>query len=177
MDAELAEEVIQSSRLKTVLYLVISVAFTAISPLLIRSESAKDQVVGWLCLALFGTGVVVFVWTLIRPMSLVLDSHGFTLSGGLVRKPRRELWSDITGFHVWSLPRGGTMIGYGYVPGARKPSALRSFNQSMGAEAALPKGWKLGPKAMVERLNDYRERALNAGGPTQTPTAAHAHVR
>ena len=52
------------------------------------------------------------------------------------------------------------MIGYNFAPGVRKSSVMRSITKSLGAEAALPKGWQFSPEEMAVLLNEYRRRAM-----------------
>jgi hypothetical protein len=155
-------EMIHGSRVKAVLYLLLSAGFVACSPLLIQSVDLKEQIGGWLGLTFFGAGALVFAWLIIRPQRLTLNKKGFTLSGGLVWSPKTELWQNTTAFFLYSLPRSGTSIGYNYVAGVKKDTALLRVNRTLGAEASLPRVWKGSPKLMAGRLNDYRAQALRA---------------
>jgi hypothetical protein len=151
---------ITGSRLKTALYLALSIAFVAGGVWVVGHPSqAKDLIYGWLSIALFGLGALVFIWLLARPQVLRLDSEGFSLRGGVTRAPQFTRWRDVQTFFVFRLPRGGTMIGFNYTEG-RQPSKLSALARLAGAEGALPKGWPKSPEAMVVILNDYRERAL-----------------
>jgi hypothetical protein len=152
---------ITGSRLKTILYLAMSLAFVAGGVWVIGHPSqSKDLIYGWLSIALFGLAALVFGWLLARPQVLRLDAEGFSLRGGLVRSPRVTRWRDIQPFFVFRLSRGGKMIGFNYAEG-RAPSTTLAFVSGLaGAEAGLPKGWPKSPEAMVVILNDYRERAL-----------------
>jgi hypothetical protein len=152
---------ITGSRLNAALYLVLSIVFVACGIWLVgHPAQAKDLIYGWLSIALFGLGALVFVGLLARPQVLRLDSDGFSLRGGLVRSPRLTLWRDVQPFFVFRLSRGGKMIGFNYAEGPA-PSKTQAFVSGLvGAEGALPRGWPKSPEAMVTLLNDYRERAL-----------------
>jgi hypothetical protein len=153
---------IATSRGKTALYLAMSLAFVAIALFGLQDPdraSSKLQ----LCLAFFGLCSVVFVWLLIRPQRLLLDSEGFTLLGGFVRSPKKVCWCDIDAFFVYRLPRGGKMIGFNYRPDAPRGAVVR-FARRLGAEGTLPKGWPIGPDKMVAELNAFRLQALDARG-------------
>lgn len=152
-------EEIKSSRGKTVLGLLVSLTFVAIF-VAIPSEPAADSHKAWLGGGFFGLCSVVFACLLIRPQRLSLTPTGFTVSGGLIRSPKHVLWRDVDSFFEYRLPRGGTMVGYRFVPGARSDSALIRVSRSLGAEAALPKGSPESTEQLVERLNAYRARAL-----------------
>jgi hypothetical protein len=152
-------EEIKSSRGKTTLLLLISLVFVAVSAV-IPSESDAERYKSWLGGGFFGLCSVVFTFLLIRPQRLLLAPTGFTVAGGLVRSPKQVLWRDVTPFFVYRLARGGSTIGFNFVPGARKNSTLIRVNRLVGAEGALPKGWPESPERMVERLNAYRAQAL-----------------
>ena len=156
---------ITSSRGKTFLYLLAALAFVAIAILHLRT-SREDLFVTWLGLIFFGLGVPAFGWLLIRPQRLVLDAQGFTVSGGMIRTPWTIRWQDVSEFLVIRLPRGGKMVGFNYVPGARKTTALGRIARMSGADGGLPKSWPGSVEDMVDLLNDYRIRATG-GGRTQ----------
>ncbi|MER8429930.1 STM3941 family protein [Mesorhizobium caraganae] len=151
--------VIRASRGKTLLLLLASLVFVFASVFLIRA-SESDETGLWWGIAFFRLCALVFAWALVRPQTLMLDGNGFAVGGGFVRSPHHIPWKDVQGFYVYSLPRGGKMIGYNFEPGARKDSALRSVARSLGAEAALPKGWPFSPEEMAVLLNEYRRRAM-----------------
>ncbi len=151
---------IQASRLKTIGLLAGSLAFVAAGAF-IQSRSPTIEPMAWLCMVFFGLGVVVAIVQLVRPQRLLLDNEGFTLVGGMVRRPRKERWADVRGFVVFRLPRGGTMVGYNYAPGAEPKSKLLAISRGMGCDAGLGKGWPGGDAAMVEQLNAYRQQALS----------------
>jgi len=152
--------VIRGSRGKTLLLLLACLAFALGSAFLIYVSKDDDTIGLWFCMALFGPGALVFAWLLVRPQMLVLNPQGFILGGGLVRSPKLVQWKDIEGFHVYSLPKAGEMIGYNFAPGVKKSSVMRSITKSLGAEAALPKGWQFSPEEMAVLLNEYRRRAM-----------------
>ena len=152
-------EEIKSSRGKTVLFLLISLAFVATS-VTIPSEDAAENYKSWFAGAFFGVCSVVFAWLLIRPQRLLLAPTGFTFAGGLVRSPKHVLWRDVNPFFVNRLKMGGKMIGYNFAPGARRDSTLIRVNRFAGNDGVLPKGWPESPELMVERINAYRARAL-----------------
>jgi len=114
-------------------------------------------------LSLFGLGSLVLIGLLIRPQVLSLDPEGFTLAGGLMRKPQRTLWRDIDKFFVYAVPSGGgDMVAYNYSPGKLPTTVAASLSHAMGADGGLPPGWSLPPAEMVERLNAYRQAVLGA---------------
>ena len=78
----LQTEVFVSSRSKTALMLLISLAFIACA--LFLPTDGTSQSWRYYGGAFFGLGVIVFAWLLIRPQRLTLDPEGFALSGGLI---------------------------------------------------------------------------------------------
>ena len=152
---------ILSSRLKYALYLAGSLAFVAIGLLLPRHEDPE----AWKLdagVVFFGLCSTIFIWLLIRPQRLTLDEEGFTLSGGLVRTPKKVRWRDVDEFFVYRLPKGGKLIGYNYRLNSCAASPMTKFNRQFGADAALPKGWAIPPEIMADELNTYRRQALES---------------
>jgi hypothetical protein len=155
------KEIVQSP-LKTTIAFLGSSAFVAIAALLpTRVGESNDW--RWWGGSFFGLCAVVFCWLLIRPQRLALDPEGFTVRGGFVRSPKRIPWRSIDPFFVYRLPRGGKMIAFNFRPGAKPHhTLLMKLNRRLGAEGSLPKLWPGSPDQLVEELNAYRERALEA---------------
>lgn len=163
-------QVIRESRVKMGGYLAISLAFVALFVwMALGSTSERDVLTGWIGVALFGVGALLFGWLLVRPQVLRLDAQGFVLEGGLVRTPKRIAWADIDRFFVVNAPRGGELILFSYLPGRAPPSRLGRLIHPYGADGGLPKNWTLSPKALVALLNDYRAKCAPAGTPAAEP--------
>jgi len=125
---------IVASRLKITGVLLGSLAFVAMAALLPSQGGDSDQWRLWGG-AFFGTCAVVFCWLLIRPQRLDLDPDGFTVSGGLVRSPKKIMWRSIEPFFVYRLPRGGKMIGFNFKPEARADrTLLMKLNRRLGGK-------------------------------------------
>lgn len=157
---------IVGSRWKAALYLALSLGFTAGGALMLN-DPKESKAAAMLCLVLFGLGSLVFLMMLIRPQRILLNSEGFELSGGLVRSPKLVRWRDVEPFFVYRLPRAGKMIGYNFRPGVKPDTRLRAIARSLGADAALPKGWPMSPDAMVEHLNTFRAQVLGERMPSR----------
>lgn len=97
-----------------------------------------------------------FVAMLFRPLRLRLDPEGFTLSGGLNQTPKKTEWRDVGDFYVTPLGRGAKMVAFKYLEGAVVP-----FGGALGSSGIIPGVWPDGPESLAERLNDYRDAALN----------------
>ncbi len=157
----LEPKIIRGSLFKGVFNVLACAAFAVFGVMMIR-DGGPDAISGWFALVFFGGGGLVLLVTMVRPQVLTLDAQGFTISGGVSGKPRKTAWADIEDFFVYKLPRGGKMIGFNYVPSARKDGWMAKANQAFGADGALPKGWPGKPEDLAAELNAYRARALAA---------------
>jgi len=147
------QEEFVSSRTKTAWGLLISLAFVATSA---AAEAAGDT--NWKLrggLILFGISSLMCAWLMVRPHRLKLDPQGFTLSGGLLRSPKKTLWHDVGEFYVRRLRPGANMVAFTYAPEAKVP-----FGGSLGRSGGLPGMWPGGPEEVAWRLNQYREAIL-----------------
>jgi hypothetical protein len=154
--------VIQSSPLKTGLLLAGCLVFVGVGGWAYGQSTQRD----WgmlLAIAFFGLGIPIAAILLVRPQRLTLDSEGFTLSGGLMLKPRTTLWSEVTAFSVFRLPRGGKMIGYNLIP-AKEGMTTRLSRRLSGFDGGLPKMWSESAEGLAEELNAYRNQALLESG-------------
>lgn len=152
-------EVYRTARWKNLLLLAFSLMFVAIGPLMLRdAKETSDVIAAWFCMGFFGLGAVVFVLLLMRPMTLTLDPAGFVVEGGL-RPGKKVVWTDVSEFFLFKLPKGGKMIGYNYAQGRAPQSVLLKASRFVGADAGLPGMWNISKADLVDRLNDYRQRA------------------
>ena len=157
-----------SSRTKVLLAFFACAMFVGISVWQLSGASNGQQSWPIIGLVLFAPGLPICVWLLFRPQRLVLDADGFTLLGGLVRKPKKVPWRDIEPFFVYEIGGpylfpgiGRKAIGYNLRPEARANSVLSNVSRRFGADGALPPHlWPGSPDKMVEELNDYRSTAL-----------------
>lgn len=156
-----AERTITSSRAKTLFFLALSLGLLTLTIWAMRQADGADGRL-WISCVFFGACAASFAWLLIRPQQLHLDAQGFTIGGGLVRRPKMVAWTDVTGFFVYRLSRRGRMIGYNYAPGARPTSWLITLNHRLGVDGALPKSWPGSPETVAADLNAYRLAALAA---------------
>ncbi|MGZ9410444.1 MAG: hypothetical protein ACXW3J_07440 [Methylocystis sp.] len=128
-----------------------------------RTDGALAAVVVGFGVGFFGLCVCVFLVLLARPQTLLLDSVGFTLDGGLIRTPQKTAWRDVERFFVYRQGfTSPSMIGFDYAADRVPKHWLLKFNRAIGADNALPGGWALPTREMVARLNAYRARVLAA---------------
>jgi len=146
---------ILQSRGKNLLWLAFSLAFMGF----LVGSSPDSELKAWLAIGFFALCSAVFAWLLLRPHRLILEDHGFTLSGGFMWSPKTTAWTDVENFFVYSLGRGGKMIGYNFISAVRKTSLIARLSRRIAADAALPRGWPMSPEHMVEALDAYRIRA------------------
>jgi len=149
-------EVVQivESRGKVLLMLAGALVFVAIYTLLPDPNHQLPRSGGWF----FGLGAAVSLVLLLRPRKLTLNSNGFSLSGGLVRKPKTIVWGDVTGFFPLSIPN---MIGFNYSPDTKdKPRIARVSKRLAGADGGISGAWPCSNADLANQLNAYRERAL-----------------
>ena len=175
----LETEVFVSSRSKTALMLLGSVAFVSIA--LFLPSDGGSQAWRFYCGGFCGLCAIVFAWLLARPQRLTLDADGFTLSGGLIRsaKVKKIPWRDVQQFMIYRAPGyrglpGPKSIGMHFTPEAAERTTLARFNgRAFGVDGSLPGLWPDGPEKIVQKLNDYREQALRMsekyGGSTAPP--------
>jgi hypothetical protein len=161
---------IRESRLKVSGFLAGAIGLMAIGIWMVKwPDHASDVVWGWVDLVLCGAGALVFAWLLVKPQVLRLDEQGFTLDGGLLRRPRQVAWADVDRFFIYRGPRGVKIVGYNYRPGRAPQSALRKIASVLGAESDgdLPRNWTISPEALVALLNDYHAECAAAAQPPQ----------
>ncbi|PVM92208.1 hypothetical protein DDF62_03395 [Caulobacter radicis] len=162
VDTRLRPRTIKASRFKALLQLAITLVFVAVAALVVWVDPVGlIGLVGWLMLLFFGLAAALPILLLVRRRSLELDADGFTLRGGSIRFPRKVLWRDIEPLFVYRLPeRGGKMIGYRFLPAARKELGLERAADGLEVDEAMLDEWTRSPEKMVEDLNAYRRWAL-----------------
>ncbi|HEX4183245.1 MAG TPA: STM3941 family protein [Caulobacteraceae bacterium] len=152
-------QTITGSRSKAAVYLVGALAFSA-SGVWMTTNPGKPEDVwkGWFVAGFFGLCALVFSWLLLFPSVLILDTRGFSLGFGFRRDPRMIAWRDVDRFFIYRGDRGVKLIGFNYKPGRAPPSRLRGLVRAFGADAGLPKGWTMSPEALVDLLNQQKDR-------------------
>lgn len=137
--------------------LVGALVFVALYALLPDPNHEMPSWGGWF----FGLCVAVFIVLLLRPRQLTLNEDGFSISGGLARKPTTIQWEDVTGFFPLSIRLGSSMIGFNYSPGAKdKPRGAWVSKRLAGADGGISGAWPCSNADLANQLNAYRHRAL-----------------
>lgn len=145
--------VIAASRLKTARYLLGTLAGAA---LLLVLPGAGGAAARWVLGPCFALAVPMFAALLARPQRLMLDAHGFTLSGGLMTRPVSVAWSATTAFFVVHV-LGIALVGFDEVGAPPQPATL--FRRIVGADGAFAGIWAGSSAALVATLNAARDRA------------------
>ena len=148
---------ITQSRTKVVLLLAGSLAFVAAYALLPDPDHTLPVWGGWF----FGLCALVAAVLFLRPRALTLDEEGFSISGGLIRTPRKTAWKDVTGFFPISPAAGSSIVGFNYsADAASKPRGTWVAKHLSGADAGISGGWSCSTVDLARQLNAYRDRAL-----------------
>jgi hypothetical protein len=152
--------VLQSSRRRTALLLLLSVFFSVIGGLMI----ASDADFGWLVAAFGLVGTAVFAFMLVRPHRLELDERGFT-TVTLGRRWRVE-WSQCGEFRTWndSLTVGApAMVVFDCSAPSVRGHPLEATAEGLtGANSALPDTYGMSASKLAALLNDYRAASASA---------------
>ena len=110
----------------------------------------------WLCIAVFGLCLVLFLFMLIRPGRLEIDQRGIALT--TIGARRAYAWSQAANFRPTQVSLT-SMIGFDFVRPDGSSSALAGVNTALsGAAAALPAGWELNDADLAQLLNNARAR-------------------
>ena len=138
-----------SSRSRSVLNLLLSLIFVVIGVATWRDTD-------WVLrsgLIFFSFCAAIFVLLSLRPQRLKLDDEGLTLSGGLLLSAQKIRWHDISEFQVRRLHPGSRMVTFTYSSNVSLP-----IRRGLGRSGAIAGKWPGGPEAMVQRLNDYKDK-------------------
>jgi hypothetical protein len=163
-------ETYRQDRMTTVVCLIGCLVFLAIfigikfnpSPMLHEKdpESFKSLLL-WLTGPLFAAAALVFSVRLFRPVTLTLDPAGFSVTGGIRRVPKRWLWRDIEPFFLIKLNVFSSMVAFNCRSDHRRIELVSGLrNAKRRADIVLGTGWCLPGDRLLERLEDYRQRAL-----------------
>ncbi len=106
-----------------------------------------------LFIILGGTVVGLLACDLVWPARLTIDRKGLRQSG--LWRTRRWSWAEVADFRVLAVALGGRRVGFDYSVG-RGDGRLEGQGAPLGADAALPGGWELGPARLAELLNQAR---------------------
>jgi len=146
---------------KQTVLILICAAFVALGGFLV----SRGDAFGWVCVAFFGAGLLVFFLGLLPGSSyLELRRDGFEMSS-LYRKWFVR-WSDVESFFSRRIA-SNRMVCWDYVPEYQGHARGRRFSASLaGVEAALPDTYGRSANELAELMNEWRLRHRKAGGQT-----------
>lgn len=147
------------SRVKTSLYLLVSLMFATGGFFMIRDNEPK----GWFVSLFFGLCFLVFLAQMLPGCThLTVDDEGIEICS-LFRKSRIA-WRDIAQIGVYSLRNHGIrvtkMVGINYSPSYTKARTGRATAKALsGFEGALPDTYGLKAEDLALLLQYYRGKA------------------
>lgn len=151
----MSETVIKGSRAKVLLLLVACLLFTAAGVWMLRDPDI-DRTMAWLCIVLFGLGIPLALFMLVRPGSLTLRADGFTVR--TLWKSFDVAWDDVEAFHAWQNPYARQrLVAWSYRPGHAPAGALAGVSARLGAEGAMPGMMSLSTDKLVTLMNQRLE--------------------
>lgn len=151
----MSETVIQGSRGKSAVMLLVSGLFVLGGILMIRDPDVS-RAVAWLCLGFFGFCALVALATMVQPNRLVLRERGFTATA--LWRSFDVAWDDVEVFYVWKNPAAHQKLAaWRYRAGRAPRGALAAMSDSLGAQGSVPGLYGLSTPALVELLNSRLE--------------------
>jgi hypothetical protein len=150
-EALMPTRTLRMPRNRTLVLLLGACAFVAAGVLILPTS----PVTGWVAIAFFGIGVIVFVSEVVRPSSLTLDADGFSSRQNFGRNVQRR-WDECGPFRAFASS-GAKLLFYS-TPHAHETS-VRRFNTTLaGGDEALRAGYGgVDANALAHLLNQYRD--------------------
>lgn len=145
--------VIKTSFRKTLLILLLSLGFVAVSVWLID----KQPILGWVGVVFASLGILVSL-LMMRPnyMYLRLDRDGFDCVRG--SRHSRTRWRDVAHFQMVKLS-GNRMIAIHYSPDYHAQKTARAIAGSLaGIEGAIADHYAIPLDGLLQTLENYRQR-------------------
>jgi hypothetical protein len=144
-------KILKPSVFKTILCLLGSLCFVALTPLVID----KNAIAAWSGLILFGLGVIVFIIQLFPNTSyLKLTEEGFEVKS--LFKSHFTKWSDVESFEVGYLGNNKAVM-FNYSENHTKQKLGKQVASAMtGAEGGLPNTYGMKAKELAELMNEWK---------------------
>lgn len=163
--------VIQQSRWKTALFLLLSIVFVIGGIWMINDPDGSGRrsaeylhFWGWVTVLFFGLGFFALIGRLIRPSQLLLSPQGFTIRHFL--RQDHFPWGSVASFHVWSH-RGAKMPGWRLHDDSPEFGVGARISRGLGTDGSMGGGWDRSPEAIVALLQAWKDR--HAPEPVDTP--------
>jgi len=145
--------VLRPSRVKSLVMLLIGVAFTAGGIVMVRDGARW----GWFVLIFFGLCTVVFI-SLLLPNSayLRLTPEGFEIRS--LYRSFRNKWTDVTSFRAGRVGLN-PMVMITFAPTYQRGRTARAVADALtGGEGGLPDTYGHSAKELAALLNEWRAR-------------------
>jgi hypothetical protein len=160
---DLAPMTLAMSRKRTIVFLVIALAFVTVGFSILPSR----PVLGWVDFVFFGLGVIIFALQLAVPSVLTLDAEGFQSRVLFQRKGLKRSWAECSEFRA--SPAGASRLVV-YSTLHRDHATLRRVNLGIaGGDEGIQSGFGgLNAAQLAQLLNRYRDAKLAALGSAAT---------
>ena len=152
--------VLYPSRLKMVLFLLMTLTFTAGGIWAVHDHAGSWA---WPSTFFFGLGSAVFVIQMFPGAAYLRLTHeGFEMCS-LFRAGRFK-WTDVEAFRPATIGRNPMVVFNFSSTYKRNPNARLVARSLAGVEAGLPDTYGLGAKKLAKLLNEWRQRSIGAPG-------------
>jgi len=143
--------ILQPSRIRAILFLLVCLVFVAVGCWIIIRENSW---IGWLNVFFFGVGAVVFIMNLIPGKSyLKLTPEGFEVSS--LSRSYTYRWTEVAQFGVADVSFN-KMVVFNYSPSYQKAKKGRRISRQLASwEAGLHDTFGMKPQDLADLLNRY----------------------
>jgi|SRR5215471_10635555 len=109
-------------------------------------------------LILFGLGLPLMLFRLIRPDRIILSPDGIRWLSTLRRQNWR--WGELQHFRPYKVTRFSSHVGFNFTEEYKRLKTMRQVSSflSGGVEGSFGGGWELSPRQMAALLNDAKQR-------------------
>lgn len=150
--AAFPERILYPKKIKSILLLILCIAFVVIGVLMIND----GQKVGWFVAITFLLGVVTFVINLVPKSSyLKLDESGFEICS--LFRTHKYNWSDIAFFTVGRISHNKMVMFNFSATYERQKRARKIATAISGTEGALHDTFGLKAQELADLMNSYRD--------------------
>ncbi len=158
---------LNASRLRSALFLVVFLGFTALGVWMIIDTG---EWLAWFCTLFFGLGAVIFAVNLLPNASyLRLEDDGFTYSS--LFRQHTVKWAVVSEFGLMVM-RSSNLVAWTFVPNHKTSRTMRQLNRAIGGfDAALPDTYGLKAVNLVVVMATLRDRYWQGHGLTEKDIA------
>jgi len=152
----LKTKILRPSRLKTILLLIVSLAFVATTPITME----KNQTMSWLGAIFFGLVALVFIIQLFPNSSyLKLTEEGFEVKS--MYKSHFTKWSDIEYFGVGEISNN-KMVMFIYSENHNTQKIGKEIARGLtGGEGGLPNTYGMKADKLADLMNEWKTDSVS----------------